>query len=104
MRSGAWGHVGSALLVGALTVGLVRIGGQLAATPSLLAGAVGALVWAALTWALRHGAGARPWPDPPDPERLAGWPHVAMVTRRLEREAAERPASRSRPRTPQEDR
>src|SRR4051794_17591311 len=99
----AWGHVASALLVGGLVAGLARVGGQLVLTPSLLAGAAAALVWAALTWALRHGAGGRSWPDPPDPERLAGWPHVAMTTRRLEREADRRVGPRPRRRTTRED-
>jgi hypothetical protein len=86
---GGFGHVLSAAAVAATTTAVLRLGVPLRLAPSLLGGVTAALVWAAATWTVRAGAEYRSWPEPPEPGRLAGWPSLGMVMRRLEREARE---------------
>jgi hypothetical protein len=78
------------LAAGALTVGALRLGWLLQWPRALLAGLlVAAAVTALGLVVLAHDLlGPRRWPDPPEPERVAGWPQLALVAGALRKTAA----------------
>jgi len=88
-RRGA-GVVVGALAAGALTVAALRLGWLLQWPRALLAGLlVGTAVAALGLIALAHDlVGPGSWPDPPEPERVAGWPQLALVAGALRKKEA----------------
>jgi hypothetical protein len=80
----AWrgaGVVAGALAAGALAVAALRLGWLLQWPRALLAGFFVAAAVAALALLALAGdlVGPGQWPDPPEPERVAGWPQLALV-------------------------
>jgi hypothetical protein len=89
----AWRLLGvgtGGLAAGALSVGALRLGWLLQWPRALLAGLlVAAAVTALGLVALAHDLlGPGRWPDPPEPERVAGWPQLALVAGALRKTAA----------------
>ena len=90
----ATGAVAGGLAAGALTVAALRVGWLLQWPRVLLAGllvtaAVLALALLALAGDL---VGPGRWPDPPEPERVAGWPQLALVAGALRKSGDPRKA------------
>jgi hypothetical protein len=84
------GVVVVALAAGGLTVAALRLGWLLQWPRALLAGLlVAAAVTASGLLALAQDlVGPGRWPDPPEPERVAGWPQLALVTGALRKTGA----------------
>ena len=79
-RRGA-GVVVGALAAGVLTVAALRLGWLLQWPRALLGGLLVAAAVAALGLIAiaQDLVGPGRWPDPPEPERVAGWPQLALV-------------------------
>jgi hypothetical protein len=77
----ATGVLAGALAAGALTVAALRVGWLLQWPRTLLAGLLVAAAVAplALLSLADDLVGPGRWPDPPEPERVAGWPQLALV-------------------------
>ena len=77
VRAGATG-----VLVGVAVVVLLRFGWLLQWPRALLAGLLAAVVATGLRLLtlVDDLLGPGPWPDPPDPERRAGWSQLTLVT------------------------
>jgi hypothetical protein len=77
--------VAGALAAGGLTVAALRLGWLLQWPRAMLAGVLVAAAVAALGMLALAGdlVGPGRWPDPPEPERVAGWPQLALVARAL---------------------
>jgi hypothetical protein len=82
--------VSGGLAAGALTVAALRLGWLLQWPRALLAGLlVAAEVTALGLLALAPDlVGPGRWPDPPEPERVAGWPQLALVAGALRKREA----------------
>jgi hypothetical protein len=90
----AWRGVGviiGALAAGVLTVAALRLGWLLQWPRALLAGLlVAAAVTALGLLALAQDlVGPGRWPDPPEPERVAGWPKLGLVAGALRKTKGE---------------
>ena len=88
-RPGA-GVVVGALAAGALTVAALRLGWLLQWPRALLVGLLVAAAVAALGLIAiaQDLLGPGRWPDPPEPERVAGWPQLALVAGALRKTEA----------------
>jgi hypothetical protein len=91
------GAVAGGLAAGALTVAALRLGWLLQWPRALLAGllvaaAVTALGLLSLATDL---VGPGRWPDPPEPERVAGWRQLVLVAGALRKGGAGRRPDRS---------
>ncbi len=84
---------------GAVVVAALRLGWLLQWPRALLGGLLAAAATTALTLVALAGdlVGPGRWPDPPEPERVAGWPQLALVAGALRKTAV-------RQRGPSEDR
>jgi len=69
------------LAAGAVVVAALRLGWLLGWPRALLGGVLVAAAAAALTLVALSGdlLGPGRWPDPPEPERVAGWPQLSLV-------------------------
>jgi|1186.fasta_scaffold153946_2 hypothetical protein len=75
------GAVLGGLAAGALTIAVLRLGWLLQWPRALLAGLLVATAVTAL-WLVARAqdlVGPGSWPEPPEPERVAGWPQLALV-------------------------
>ena len=84
------GVVVGALAAGALTVAALRLGWLLQWPRALLAGLLVAAAVAAigLIAIAQDVVGPGRWPDPPEPERVAGWPQLALLAGALRKTEA----------------
>jgi hypothetical protein len=78
------------LAAGALVAGALRVGWLLQWPRALLGGLLAAAAVAALGLLAVTGdlIGPGRWPDPPEPERVAGWPQLSLVAGALRKTAA----------------
>jgi hypothetical protein len=95
----AWRVLGvgaGGLAAGALAVAALRLGWLLQWPRALLAGLlVAAAVTALGLVVLAHDLlGPGSWPEPPEPERVAGWPQLALVAGALRKTGRESATSR----------
>ena len=87
-------RVGLAVLAGvaagAVVVAALRLGWLLQWPRALLGGLLAAAAATALALVALAGdlVGPGRWPEPPEPERVAGWPQLALVAGALRKTAA----------------
>ena len=81
------------LAAGALAVGALRLGWLLQWPRALLGGLLVAAAVTVLGLLALAGdlVGPGRWPDPPEPERVAGWPQLSLVAGALRKTAARPP-------------
>jgi hypothetical protein len=97
-RAGVARAVAGALAAGGVTVAALRLGWLLQWPRALLAGLLVTAVVAGLGLVALAGelVGPGQWPEPPEPERVAGWPQLALVAGAL-RKTGGRPATAREP-------